>query len=443
MAGSGASTPPVTPPTESSPIVAAPPVTTPPASSPVVITPPLTVLPAATVTSLLPGNTAAPKFTGSSNGNLSGSSNISTVDVHSLLYAGNTTRVLAHYTPWWGLQVRGVTVNYNSDSPSQALATFASMSDRGVNGVVLDWYGMTNSINKTWLDSLSSLAQFPKMTFSIMFDEGIQREGACTGCGITQTILTNLDYVAQNYFTNPQYEKYNGKYVVTEFAVQETWPTVDWATIQAAHPEVYWIHQHAPEGYAEVDSAGGYAWIDAPNRVAPLPITADLSRLSSFNQYAVAHLPLIPISGAWKGFDDTLASWADGANHYVPQACGSTWLATFANANASFSAAKQLPFLQLITWNDYEEGSALEPGIETCSTVSATVNKQAITVSLVHQETVDHLEFYEQVTDGYALLGTYAANVTSIAAPNAGTYFIKAVGKPFMQNIASSEIVIQ
>lgn len=395
----------------------------------------------ASVASLLLPNTAAPNFTGSSNGNLSGQSDISTVNVHSLLYPGHTTLVLAHYTPWWGAYQRGVNVGYNSGDPLQAQRTFDSMSQRGVDGVIIDWYGKSpQQIDANWQNSLAAFAQHPTMKFSIMFDHGISLT-PCAGCDLTATLIDDLNYVAQNYFSNPQYLKRDGHPVVSEFAMQVA-GTVDWARVQAAHPEVYWLHQHE-EGYAVQDSAGGYAWVDAPNRTTPLVQTADLTRLTNFNSFVAARPALTGISGAWKGFDDTLAFWAS-PNHYVPQQCGATWLSTFANTNAHFSTQNQLPYLQLVTWNDYEEGSALEPGIASCAKVQVTASANQLSTSVSYAETVDHLELYKQNgVNSFALVGTYPsiAGITSMPAQKGGVYVVKAVGKPFMQNTVSAVVV--
>jgi hypothetical protein len=46
--------------------------------------------------------------------------------------------------------------------------------------------------------------------------------------------------------------------------------------------------------------------------------------------------------------------------------CGQTYQDTFNLWKKYFPADQPIPFLMLETWNDYEEGSALEPGIPAC-----------------------------------------------------------------------------
>ncbi len=76
------------------------------------------------------------------------------------------------------------------------------------------------------------------------------------------------------------------------------------------------------------------------------------------------------IGAAYKGFNDTLASW--GSNRIMNQQCGQTWLETFSKINSMYNSGKPLPYLQLVTWNDYEEATEIESGIDNCLTVSAS-----------------------------------------------------------------------
>jgi hypothetical protein len=47
--------------------------------------------------------------------------------------------------------------------------------------------------------------------------------------------------------------------------------------------------------------------------------------------------------------------------------CGQTFQDTFNLWKKYFPADQPIPFVMLETWNDYDEGSAIEPGIPTCA----------------------------------------------------------------------------
>jgi hypothetical protein len=395
------------------------------------------------VTSLTPANTSAsPTFKGSSNGMLAGTASISKVNVHTLLYPGSTTKVLAHYLPWWGPDPRGVDVGYRSDDPRQALRTFTDMQSRGIDGVIVDWYGKGHFVDTAWKASMPALAKFPKMTFSLMIDSGTFKFNPCGGCDLTQTILYQLDYMEHEYFPSSQYLRYNGHPVVSEFGMESV-GRADWARIHAAHPEIYWIHIHS-QGFDLPYSSGAFVWIEAGSKADYADTPADLRHLGRFYNIAKSQQPsMITVGGAWSGFDDSRAPWSAASPHYLPQSCGQTWLQTFKAVNDRYSAQQQLPFLQLVTWNDYEEGSALEPGIASCTTIKAQQNGGTLAVAITHPETVDHLEFYRQVNPAsFRLIGRYPVSTTKLALPDAkpASYFIKAVAKPFIQDVVSPAI---
>ena len=46
--------------------------------------------------------------------------------------------------------------------------------------------------------------------------------------------------------------------------------------------------------------------------------------------------------------------------------CGQTWLDTFGEIAKFYSSNNQLSALQIVTWNDYDEGTAMEMGIDNC-----------------------------------------------------------------------------
>jgi hypothetical protein len=400
---------------------------------------------------LMPPNTSAsPTFVGLSNGTLAGSHNVSKVNVHTLLYPGNTTKVLVHYLPWWNGSPRsnGLTTGYRSNDPTYINKIFTDLTSRGVDGVVVDWYGQTDFTDVAWQASMPVLAKFPKLSFSIMIDAGSIRNHACAGCDINGTILYNLDYMEQKYFPSSQYVKYNGYAVVTEFAITSL-PGVDWARIQAAHPEIYWVHLDnavATSGFDITSSAGSFLWIDPPP-AAPKATTASMAQPNYFYTHALTEPAKVAFGAAFSGFNNSLASWNGGTPQAIPQTCGATWLSTFSTVNKYYSASKQLPFLQLVTWDDYEEGTALEPGIDNCATVAATVSndKREINVNLTHVSTVDHLELYSQSSTGALnLTNTFPATMVNIPISGyTGTFFLKAVGKPFIKNVLSSPIVVK
>src|SRR5277367_2660025 len=105
------------------------------------------VVPSTTLTAQTSNNTsAANNFLNQSNGNRR-AGNVSKVDVHTLLYAGTTTKIYAHLLLWFG-QSNHMNVGYSSTDPPQIKRQIDDMVSRGIDGVVIDWYGPDNAIDQ-------------------------------------------------------------------------------------------------------------------------------------------------------------------------------------------------------------------------------------------------------------------------------------------------------
>ena len=152
-----------------------------------------------------------------------------------------------------------------------------------------------------------------------MIDAGTLKWNRCINCDLSQTILYHIDYGSKTYLSCPQYLRFNGKPVVFEFGMEGT-GKADWHRIQAAHPEILWIHTHR-NGFNIDNSAGAFLWIDPPPN--PVRLTAaDTSQLENFYLYARNKATKIAVGGVSKGFDDSLAGWANFKPRYLPQSCG-------------------------------------------------------------------------------------------------------------------------
>ena len=70
-----------------------------------------------------------------------------------------------------------------------------------------------------------------------------------------------------------------------------------------------------------------------------------------------AYADKIKVAGVWPGFDDRLAPW--GLGRYISRAGGAVWTGTWALANQHGAGIALIS-----TWNDSEEGSDIEFGID-------------------------------------------------------------------------------
>ena len=103
------------------------------------------VVPTTTLAAQTSNNTSAANSFKTQTNNNFGAGNISKVDVHSLLYSGATTKIYAHMVLWFG-QSNHMNIGYSETDAHQVANQIDDMVSRGIDGVVLDWYGDRKSV---------------------------------------------------------------------------------------------------------------------------------------------------------------------------------------------------------------------------------------------------------------------------------------------------------
>ena len=398
----------------------------------------LKIVPTTTLAAETSNNTsAANSFTTQTDGNI-GAGNVSKVDIHSLLYAGNNTKVIAHFMPWWGNPVH-INVGYSSHDPAEIHAQITDMISRGIDGVIIDWYGNQDYSDQTAKLVMAEAEQHPGFTFAIMVDKGAISLSPCSGCSPQQTLIALVQYVEQTYEPSSAYMRVNGRPVITNFDIDLHY-TIDWNAVAAAtstNPD--FIFQHS-SGFTHTQSGGSYSWV--------IVNVTDygMSYLDKFYKGGLAAPKEYALGAAYKGFNDTLASW--GQNRIMGQQCGQTWLQTFAKTNSYYSSGNQLDAIQLVTWNDYEEGTEIETGIDNCFSVTSSLKGTNLQWTITGNEnTIDHYEVYIS-TDGLNLMplnsmvtGSRSLDLSTYSLAS-GTYtaFVQAVGRPTFINHMSGGI---
>jgi hypothetical protein len=381
------------------------------------------------VTALTGNNTsAANTFLNQSNGNL-GANNVSKLNVHSLLYSGATTKIFAHLMLWFGGSSH-MNVGYNSNDAAQVQRQVADMISRGIDGVVIDWYGPNNAVDQATQLVMHEAEKHAGFTFAIMIDGGALGN-ACSNCSSQGALNQLLKYVEKTYFGSPAYFTIQGQPVITNFNVD---PSVDWRAANGAlkRPPRFLFQDQG--GFTHTMSDGSYSWV--------MPETPDhgLDYLTSFYQTGLSFPKTETVGANYKGFNDALAAW--GSGRAIDQQCGQTWLQTFTRINSMYNSGRQLPYLQLVTWNDYEEGTELESGIDSCFSLQASVSGNTLEWTTSGDESsVDHYAVYSS-QDGQNIApvaqlqpGTHSVDLCglSLAAGNYSLY-VQAVAKPMMAN---------
>ncbi len=404
-----------------------------------------TVTPTTTLAIETGNNTSgAGSFQTSTNGNLA-PANVSKQSIRGLLYAGATSKIYAHYLGWFG-GTNHISIGYDSATLAQAHNQISDMMSRGIDGLIIDWYGAGSTrINQASLYvKQDAETRAGKFEFAIMEDQGAVHNCAYTaGCDATQALINDFNYIINTYASSPAYMRVNGQPVIFTFDT-ENLPNIDWTKVMATvqgNPKI--VLRNDP-GFRTSYTSGSYSWVNI-NKANP----GDWGQgyLDDFYATGKSYPTMWTYAGVWKGFNDTAASWSE--NRVVNQNCGQTWLATFNEMNRYFSAGYQAPAVQLVTWNDYEEGTEIETGIDNCVSVSASVNNGVVSwmISGGQENTIDHYSVFVSL-DGQNLmkLADVATGVGQLSLSGYGfaggnyTVYVKAVGKASIRNQMSAAV---
>lgn len=374
--------------------------------------------------------------------------NVSKLPLRSLMYDGSETKLHVHFMPWFGHSGHK-DVGYRSDDPEQVRRQVKDMISRGIDGAIIDWYGPGRAPHDTATMLIKEEAERnPGFEFAVCEDKGALSKCAETpGCEVTEKLISDFTYVANTYFTSPAYMRTKeGRPVLHFFGVEAYNHLIDWDKVRANVPgNPVFIFRNSV-AYTAAQTNGGYAWLVNQQRSGATDGYMSLPYLTNFYQVAQQSPAQHTWGSAFKGFDDSYASWGKG--RYIGQYCGKTWLSTWAHPGKFYSSVKQLEAMQIVTWNDYEEGTPIEVGIESCLSLVTSMAGSTVSWSLAGDPAnVDHFLVFVS-TDGENLaqvaklpVSARSFDLDSVGL-GAGRYniFVKAAAKAGLFNAMSNRV---
>jgi hypothetical protein len=125
------------------------------------------------------------------------------------------------------------------------------------------------------------------------------------------------------------------------------------------------IYENLPGEYADAFD-GFYAWVQ-PGEKGWAQDGSNWGEQYLSNFYETMHSKYsdkIVVGAEWASFDDSKASWS--LNRHISARCGQTFADTSNLWRKDFPPDDLLPFVMIETWNDHEEGTAIEDGIPSC-----------------------------------------------------------------------------
>jgi hypothetical protein len=277
---------------------------------------------------------------------------------------GNAPETIALYEAWFG-HPSHISIGYSSQDPAIIKSQIRQAKAVGISAFVVDWYGDREPFIDRSYAKMQAIADSEKFQVAMMYDESNEEEGA-TDEAIADFTMFHDTYLLQKASGHQAYLSYEGRPVIFIFPKGGH---TDWNKVRALvnkwSPPPFLIYENLPGAYADAFD-GFYAWINAGEK----GWAADGSNwgeqyLTDFYQTMLSKYPdKIVVGGAWASFDDRKASW--GLDRHISARCGQTFADTSNLWHKYFGSDDLLPFVMIETWNDHEEGTAIEGGIPTC-----------------------------------------------------------------------------
>lgn len=235
----------------------------------------------------------------------------------------------------------------------------------GIDGAVADWYGTGQLYDYPLIDEATGLL------FEQLGDAGLQfavcYEDATLGQLVAQGVIeaggerdqarADLDAVAQRWAGDARYLRHDGAPVVLNFGPQVLRSSADWEFALAGFAEPPAFVTEDRRVAPAADSA--FPW---PPMWASQNGTLTATRLAQYldSFYAAANSWPLTVGGAWPGFHDIYAQAGVRASYgFLDDRDGATFAETFQRA-----VDAGVPIIQVATWNDFGEGTAIEPTVE-------------------------------------------------------------------------------
>jgi len=298
--------------------------------------------------------------------------------------AGGSPEVIAVYEAWFG-HPRHISVGYNSQDPDVIKRQIEQAKSMGISAFVVDWYGDREPFIDSSYALMQKLAAKNKFHVAMMYDETDQDVGA-TDEAIADFTMFHEAYLTSKSPGHEAYLTYQGRPVIFIFPKGGH---TDWSKVRALvntwNPVPFLVDENLPGNDANAFD-GFYAWVN-PGAKGWDPSGDNWGQqyLSNFYQTMRDKYPQkLIVGGAWAQFNDAKASW--GLNRHIAPRCGQTYKDTYNFWREDFPSTEPIPFVMIETWNDYEEGTAIEPGIPACDNSKQTASGKDATNQLTAEQ---------------------------------------------------------
>jgi hypothetical protein len=263
--------------------------------------------------------------------------------------------IASHYYPLTG--------PYDSQDEDILEYQVLLMKLSGIDGVLVDWYGMEDfwdyKVLNEGTQAIFRMIRKAGLSFAIVYeDQSIKHmveNGHLTAGGALEHGGKVMRYMQENWFSDRAYLKLENRPVLLTFGPQYFMNSSDWETLFSGLPTkpLFFTEDNRLSPVA----AGAYPWppMWKSNAAGVLTQLALNQYLDQFYLKATGWNVLV--ASAFPGFNDIYREAGAGQGYgFLDSENGATFRSTLRRA-----LDRDPDVVQLVTWNDYGEGTIIEP----------------------------------------------------------------------------------
>lgn len=257
---------------------------------------------------------------------------------------------------------------YASSDPDVTAYHTLLMKYAGIDGVIADWYGVHNVYDypliKRNTDSLFNQMSKTGLQFAVCYEDATLRYvKSIGGIDTVQAAKEDFDYLQSNYFNSSNYIKINNQPLILCFGPQVMKTQTQWQqTFSALSTKPRLLSLWYQGDVTGSQGSGEFSWVYS-------------DYLTGLQNYYNNRAPFqsTAFGSAYPGFKDFYAQGGWGSNLFTLDHNGITTLQNTLN----LAKSSGLSNVQLITWNDFGEGTMIEPTLEYNYSFLETIQQYA------------------------------------------------------------------
>ena len=237
------------------------------------------------------------------------------------------------------------------------------MKVAGIDGVIVDWYGTSGLFDYPLIHDATqrtfNAIRHAGLSFAVCYEDQTVKHlidrGALTAGQAVAHAQEQMEFVRDEWIADPAYLRLDDAPVILNFGPQYFASSAQWEQILSVLDE--------PAAFFTLDerltpvATGAFAWPPMHIAGGRTLSRGDLDRyLNLFYAYGRLEWPAF-IGGAFPGFHDIYEEAGAGASYgFLDSRDGQTFSSTLDRALDENS-----PLIQIATWNDFGEGTNIEP----------------------------------------------------------------------------------